>query len=336
MKYLFLALLLSSLSNERAFIVSEVMQSKEPVRGIAGYSKGGRPIEAYYFPGKSDERALIIGGVHGSELSAIEVAKSVIEQLSKDRSNYYSVIVIPCLFPDNTNTASLYPAQIGSMSNIGRYSHSVSADPNRQMPSLGTAFHEHDPVDHAGRTIEAENQLLLKIIQEFRPTRIANLHAIRSGEKAGVYADPRTDSRGYALEYGSDSSIAVGMAMYIEANGGNAPGNKVYKKPTALYHADPVVAPEGQKQKRNLHGSKLPNNRGYGVSLGSWASTAVDDPMDPANNRPAIRLFTIEFPGCKRPEDYGDPAQRKSCRQQIDAYAGAITGIFLDDFYSED
>jgi hypothetical protein len=335
MKFLYLALLLSSMHSEPAFVVSEVKQSKEPVKGIAGYSKSGRPIEAYYFPGNSNKRAMIIGGVHGSELSAIEVARTVIAQLTNDQSNYYSVIVIPCLFPDNTNTASLYPAQIGAVSNIGRYSYTGSADPNRQMPSLGTAFNEDEPLDHAGRLIEPENQLLLKMIQEFRPTRIGNLHAIRSVEKAGVYADPRTDSKGYALEYASDSILATGMAMYIEANGGNAPGNRVYKKPTALYHTDPPIAQAGQKQKRNLNGSKLPNNRGYGVSLGSWASTAVYDPLNPMNNRAAIRLFTIEFPGCRRPEDYGDPLQRQYCRHQVNAYAGAIATVFLDDFQSE-
>jgi hypothetical protein len=341
MKILFVAILMAigsgafadttTIIREPDFELSKVMQSKVPVKGIAGYSKNRLPIEAYYFPGKSEKRALIIGGVHGSELSAIEVAKAAVAQLMSDPTNYYTVIIIPCLFPDNTVMAAQKPSLIGSTDNIGRYSHAGSPDPNRQMPSLGTAFNEYYPVDHAGRMIEQENQLLLRIIQQFKPERIANLHAIRAIDQAGVYADPRTDHRGFALEYESDSSLAISMALYIEQNGGDAPGNKVYKDPSTLYHTDPHVAAPGEKQPRNLHGSRLPNNRGYGVSLGSWASTAVSDPANPKYDREAIRLLTVEFPGCRRAEDYSNPAKRQYYREQTAAYAGALTNVFLGD-----
>lgn len=317
------------------FIIPEVIQKGKQAKGIIGYSQKGRPVEAWYFPGKTDRRALIIGGVHGSELSAIEVAKAVIAQLRDNPDNYYSVIVIPCLFPDNMQVASLNPSQIGSTSNIGRYSHADAPDPNRQMPALGNGFDDDNPYDHAGRKIEPENQLLLQVIQQFQPQRIANLHAIRAIDQGGIYADPRTDSKGYALEYDSDSTLAIGMAQFIESHGGSAPGNTVYTNPTTLYRSDPPVAAPGHKQKRNLHGSRLPGNRGYGVSLGSWASTAVHDPEHHEFNRPAIRILTVEFPGCKRPEDYSNLSQQQYCRKQIGLYAGAITSVFLADFQVE-
>jgi hypothetical protein len=317
------------------FNVNTAFHSREPLSGIAGYSSEGRPIEAFYFPGTSDKRALVIGGVHGSELSAIEVARELLTKLPEDEQIYYSVIVIPCLFPDNANTARTNPSQIGSVFNIGRYSHKEAADPNRQMPALGKAFHKKNPVDFAGRLIEPENQLLLDFIQEFRPHRIVNLHAIRITEQGGVYADPRTDSRGLAFDYTSDSSLAVDMARYIEINGGVVPGNKLNKKPAALYHADPPAARPGEKQKRNLQGSKLPNKRGYGVSLGSWASTAVDDSDNAVYNRPAIRLITMEFTGYKRPADYDQPAVQQHYRKQVELYAEAIREVFLARNYEE-
>lgn len=321
--------------SEPDFIIPEVLQKGKQAKGIIGYSKKGRPVEAWYFPGKSDRRALVIGGVHGSELSAIEVAKTLIAQLRNNPDNYYSVIIIPCLFPDNMQTAESNPSQIGSTGNIGRYSHDHAPDPNRQMPPLGNAFNDDNPFDHAGRKIEPENQLLLKVIQQFQPQRIANLHAIRALDRGGIYADPRTDSKGYALEYDSDSTLAISMAQFIEDNGGDAPGNSIDKKPTTLYSCDPPVAEPGQKQKRNLHGSRLPGNRGYGVSLGSWASTAVHDPVHHHFDRPAIRILTVEFPGCKRPEDYQDLSLRQQCRKQISVYAGAISAVFLADFETE-
>lgn len=318
------------------FTVSMALYSRTALNGVAGYSKDGRPIEAFYFPGSSDKKALVIGGVHGSELSAIEVAKRLIEKLSTEGGNYYSVIVIPCLFPDNAYTAVTNPQYIGGVQNIGRYSYREAADPNRQMPALGRGFSREHPFDAAGRPIEPENQLLLQFIQEFQPHRIINLHAIRTQERGGVYADPRTDSKGRALGYTSDSGLAVDMGRHIESNGGRSPGNNLSKKPTALYYTDPLIVPAGEQQKRNLLGSRLPGNRGYGVSLGSWASTAVNDPARPSCNRPAIRLLTMEFPGYQRPEDYSIPAQQQHCSKQVTAYSSAIYEVFLGNVYVEE
>lgn len=300
--------------------------SKVAMKGVAGFSAQGRAIEAYYFPGNSDKKALVIGGVHGSELSAVAVAHTLIDQLSKQDSIHYSVIVIPCLFPDNAAMASYSPSHIGSVHNIGRYSGSTTADPNRQMPSPGKSFDAGNPVDHLGRNIEPENQLLLRIIDQFKPQRIVNLHAIRDTSRAGIYADPRTDSRGYAYEYGSDSSLAIDMASYIAENGGYVPGNKLNNQPTALYYCDPQVAAPGQWQKRNLHGAKLKGRKGGGVSLGTWASTAVEDER---NSRDAMRLLTVEFPGCKRPQDYTLLEQQDNCRNNIALYAASIRNVFL-------
>jgi hypothetical protein len=321
--------------NKVSFTVGKVINSSVAVEGIAGFSKQGRPIAAFYFPGTSNRRALVIGGVHGSELSAIEVANRLVAKLLRTEDIYYSVIVIPCLFPDNAVKASSNPAHIGSVYNVGRYSHSDATDPNRQMPALGRPYHSDNPFDYAGRPIEPENQLMLQFIQEFHPQRIINLHAIRTVEQAGIYADPRTNNRGMALEYGTDSSLAVDMAVYIETKGGSAPGNKLQKSPSSVYHADPPVKPAGEMQRRNLQGSKLPGKRGYGVSLGSWASTAVADQVNTAYNRPAIRLLTMEFPGYKRPADYKDPEARMNCIKQVELYAAAIREVFLGDKYLE-
>src|SRR5262245_37308658 len=49
------------------FTIEKIVNSPIALQGIAGYSKQGRPIEAFYFPGQSDKRAMVIGGVHGSE-----------------------------------------------------------------------------------------------------------------------------------------------------------------------------------------------------------------------------------------------------------------------------
>jgi hypothetical protein len=328
-----------SISNHPLFDVSDIslfINRKVAGKATLGFSEKGKPVEAYYFPGVSNKRALIIGGVHGSELAAIEVAKELIKQLQSGAPIFYSVVIVPCLFPDNAAIALRSPSQIGGTGNIGRYTHAQAVDPNRQMPSLGKQFDSRTAFDHLGRFIEKENQLLLELINGYRPQRIVNLHAIRDTAHAGIYADPRTDSKGIALGYETDSSLAIDMARYIQQSGGSVTGNELEQHPSALYCKDPNIAPKGFFQKRNINSSVLIKGKGHGVSLGGWASTAIEDSVNPTNNRDAIRLITMEFPGYKRPVDYNTIAQQNYYQRQVQLYAAAVKTIFLENYYTEE
>jgi hypothetical protein len=316
-------------------VLSKILTARKASNFILGRSQQGRDVEAYFFPGTSNKRALIIGGMHGSELSSIEVAKQLLQQLKTGDSIFYDVIIIPSLFPDNAEAAKQLPSKIGGVENIGRYSFPGAVDPNRQMPTPGQAFDEEDVLDHAGRKIENENAFLLDLIDQYRPQRIVNLHAIRDTSHAGVFADPRTNEKGIALGYETDSSLAVTIAKHIKQNGGYIPGNCLHKKPTALYYKDPQPAPAGFFQMRNFSGSALPGKRGGGVSLGTWASTAVADQEDPTKNRDAIRILTMEFPGSRRPSDYTQINEQAFYQQNIELYAAALKNIFLKEYFVE-
>jgi hypothetical protein len=313
--------------------LKDILSRKRPVQSVLGHTSGNRPIEVFYFPGTSDQKALIVGGMHGSELSSIEIAGKIVKELSKGGMSYYNVIIIPCLFPDNAASA----AKAGGSrmeTNQGRYSHDDAVDPNRQMPALGMTFNNAIPVDGKERLIEKENQLLLELIQTYSPSRIVNLHAIKDISKAGIYADPRTDCNGVALGFETDSLLAVKMASFIRKSGGIIPGNKLSDDPTALYYTDPHIAGVGSLQKRNTEGSKLPNERGSGISLGSWASTAVCN-GNAEFFRPAIRLITVEFPGYKKSAEYKTTAEQKKWSRQTNLYAAAILNYFLENYFVE-
>ena len=337
--FLFASTVTENKSEELIFdqdALKRILEEGKTTRFLLGYSKQMRSIEAWFFPGTSEKKALVIGGVHGTELSSTEVAKTLIKKLLQGEEHYYNVIVIPCLFPDNAATAKENADAIGSTANIGRYSFATAADPNRQMPSPGKPFDEGSGKDHMGREIEKENQLLLRVISLFKPQRVANIHAIRDIEHAGIFADPRTDSKSYALGFETDSSLAIEMALMVGKNGGHVPGNNVNKKPTALYYKDPTPVAKGIFQKRNFAGSSLANNLGSGISLGTWASTAVSDATDPTLNREAMRILTIEFPGYKRPVDYKEATQVKYFNRQVELYASAIEKIFLREYFVEE
>ena len=315
------------------FSMTALLSEKKAGKYILGYSKKKTAIEAYYFPGTSSKKALVIGGVHGSELSAVEVANQLIKQLSKGSKPFYSVIIVPTLFPDNADAAQTYKHD-RIVQNVGRYSHPEAIDPNRQLPALGSPFNLNEAKDAYGREIEKENQLLLQLIQAYAPERIVNLHAIKDYSKAGIYADPRTDCECRALGFSSDSALAVSMAKFIDENGGNVAGNKIKTSPTALYYLDPKPAPLGQKQERNLVGANL-KGKINGVSLGSWASTAV---CDEANNysRSAMRILTIEFPGYKKASEYKYADDKKWHNDLVALYASSISKFFLQAFFVEE
>lgn len=316
-------------SHYSAGLVETWMKERKRSKTVLGYSQQNREVVAYYFPGTSNKKALVIAGVHGSELSAIEVAKQLLQLLSAGEMPYYNLVVIPCLFPDNADKALRLLAK--PVSNFGRYSSKESVDPNRQMPPLGKPFLKENPVDMYGRPIERENQFLLQLVQDYQPSRIVNLHAIKDITKAGVYADPRTGCDGLALGFQSDSSLALSMARFIESNGGYVPGNALQQSPTALYYHDPEIAPAGFLQKRNLNGSALANKRGSGVSLGGWASTAV---CDDEGKREAARLLTVEFPGYNPSFRYSGE-EKTRCALNTRLYALALRLIFAEANYVE-
>lgn len=314
--------------------LDRVLRINKPAQLLLGTTRKGRKVNAWYFPGSSDKRALVIGGVHGSELSSIEMAEALIARLQKE-APYYSVIVIPALFPDNAAIAMDRRDQLGSELNIGRYSHREAVDPNRQMPSPGKAFDEDHPTDHLGRTIEPENQFLLALIRDFRPLRIANLHAIRNTNYGGIYADPRTDNRSLALGYDTDSILAIEMARYVRQSGGNVAGNSLDRRPRALYYRDPKPVTRGLLQARNMTGSTLNGHRGSGVSLGTWGTTGIVQEADAGNDRVAMRVITVEFPGARRSVDHSIPEQREHCRRQIEWFAAAVEYVFLGEVMVE-
>lgn len=183
-------------------------------KNLLTYTKKARPVELWYFPGRSNKKALVVGGMHGTELPSIEIARHLIERLACGEKPFYTVLVIPCLFPDNAATA-LQAKNSRLTTNAGRYSNEHAADPNRQMPEPGKPFLLPAPQDAKNREIEPENQALLQLIQWYQPHRLLNIHAIRDQSKAGIFADPRTDCRGIALGFETDQELALAMARHI-------------------------------------------------------------------------------------------------------------------------
>jgi hypothetical protein len=182
-------------------------------------------VAASRFAGQSSDVALIVGGIHGNELTGVQVADRLIKTLQAAKTPpALTTIVIPQLFADGRfrldrakdptryilGEKSLY-AQQGQ--------HSMDIEPNRNLPRVGESYadvrarlarHGVELIDYYDRTFDymtskldailadmmlAENRILVQLIEQEKPTRAASLHGktayARLGDGPGIFMDPR-------------------------------------------------------------------------------------------------------------------------------------------------
>ncbi|HEX8693771.1 MAG TPA: DUF4157 domain-containing protein [Longimicrobium sp.] len=297
------------------------------------------PVKAYFFPGRSQERALVIGGVHGSEQSGIEVVEELRRSLaSAPKAPYFTTILVPVLFPDNEAYQRAYlaanPAERGT--NVdndkgGRYSRigpkqKTLIEPNRNLPRPGESL-ATGLTGLKGKTtgkalsgslltdtMLPENVMLVALIEHFKPSRIASVHAHRpsstKGDAPGIYVDPRggidaSTDKALTAEGQADDKLAQDMLAAAGKLG--LPGN-----PGGTVHYASANTPA------------------QGTSLGDWAPVAVDEGkpgvQDKPGDRPAITTVTVEV------KNYWPSSDDKSGKMKglIEAHRAALQDVFLE------
>jgi hypothetical protein len=145
-------------------------------------AKKPRPIKAFFFRGSTDRRALVIGGVHGTEKQGIDVAEILVKDLqSAGMTPVLTTIVVPSLFPDNAARGSRNSGKTPTNRNFPHPSKSLADARNKK----GTAF------DALGEVILPENVLLMELMERFKPERIISIHGTHHLGAAGVTYDRR-------------------------------------------------------------------------------------------------------------------------------------------------
>lgn len=289
-------------------------------------SKKQRPITVRYVAGRTERRALVIAGVHGSEVQGIEVAEQLIKDLSDPRNQpEMSVVVVPTLFPDD----AAYRNREGP-----------GAHPNRNFPDPSKDLAASGGKDALGEAIRPENVMLMELVERFTPERIISIHGTWDPSKAGVSYDPRAltaDEEARAVSWGvspdsdeanappglvnarragaqqaaddQDKALALGAASLIDdrtSTGGPARGG--------LKHPSVAGNYKGNAAKPNY--AHWEGGIDKGVSLGGYAS------------KRAISIFTVEPPDNKKLDEYKGAAQ--AARDlEIKAYAEAVRTILL-------
>jgi hypothetical protein len=150
-----------------------------------------RPIEAFFFRGSSDRRALVIAGVHGTERQGMEVAQDLIHDLQPPAPPpVFSAIIVPSLFPDDAASRSREAGSTPTNRNFPPPSEDLAA----ATAAGGGKAVDASKNSKGSRTREIlpENQLLLQLIEKFHPERILSLHGTSGPGSAGVFYDSRS------------------------------------------------------------------------------------------------------------------------------------------------
>ncbi|MBC7821440.1 MAG: DUF2817 domain-containing protein [Planctomycetaceae bacterium] len=143
-----------------------------------GKSVLGLPIVGHYF-GTTGPKTLIFAAIHGDEANTAFVANQLVEHLTKNPDAFYGrrVAVVPVVNPDGlargtrTNTREIdlnrnFPAKNFAVGKKGRY------------------FGGEEPAS------EPEAQLLIQLIDDWKPDRIITLHAISRGKHGNNFDGP--------------------------------------------------------------------------------------------------------------------------------------------------
>lgn len=220
---------------------SDLLLAQRILRGKLGDTTGlkvGRktakpsPIQVFFIPGASTDRALVIAGVHGSEAQGVEVAEMLLKDLQAAKTApHFNVILVPTLFPDH----------------LAFREREFATETNRNFPLTDTAVTDYKDVadktvegkattrriavDAAGKEIQDakkkqrilhENVLLMELIDKFKPTRIISIHGTHTHSSAGVFSDPFfiTKSEQAAIETaaGADAARDVKAAGLAEGS----------------------------------------------------------------------------------------------------------------------
>lgn len=143
-----------------------------------GRTAGGRSIQAACF-GLGPGRVLLIGSIHGDEPEGLPLVERLASELAAGsvRSPCATILIVRNLNPDGTAA--------GTRTNIN------GVDLNRNFPASNWQPQAPEPRYYPGTrpSSESETQVLLELLDCFRPDRIVVLHSTR-GEPMVNYDGP--------------------------------------------------------------------------------------------------------------------------------------------------
>jgi hypothetical protein len=311
-------------------------------------ASSAQPVVAYFFPGVTPRRALVIGGVHGSEVQGARVVESL-RTLLETRSRagnppHFTTILVPVLNARTHDPALQRQGQRYIPRNpTDRPSSSTEAtgiEPNRTFPTPGEDYRDararaaagqpelvYPPppgtrppraTGHEATEMIPETRALILLIERFRPERIASVHAHsigssaagRLGDDPGVFVDPAQERRPDGSLHERAGSRGLGERMLTEGQ------RRAAGLPPAVRDGrrNPFLGNVGGDV---TYSPNAPHPRGY--SLGDWAPV-------PTGTREGITTITVEVPQYGRENR---PPSAAQTQQVEELHRDLLAEIFL-------
>lgn len=146
----------------------------------AGASRDGRPLLYRDFPPSQPpqrpSRVLLIGGIHGDELSAVSIVFQWMRKLEQERLQPFHWRVIPSANPDGLFAS---PSSRVNRGGVDLNRNFPSGDWNRRALAYWKSKTGSDPRRYPGKSAlsEPETRWLVEQIREFKPDAIVSVHA---------------------------------------------------------------------------------------------------------------------------------------------------------------
>jgi hypothetical protein len=311
---------------------------------------------AFFFPGRSNRRALIISGVHGDEKRGVQVVQSLQKLLAAKsvagNKPFFNTILVPVVIPRTRATSKRnVPGGIGMDSKGTVVCREV--EPNRNFPlpredftvaqtrgkSTATApelmirdasgsLRPPRGVDRTSIRMLPETRILISLIERFQPERLASVHDHSLQQSCHA-------CNGKATKCGGE-----GPGIFVDPRGID-PKSGLVTNNTQVEDDDRLARRMAEEALRRLPCSisliksafpPFAGNQAFfpltvryfspqrveGNSLGDWAPV-------PAGGRPGIATLTIEVPKYRS-------AQAAAERRVIDLHRDLLQEIFLEPF----
>lgn len=150
------------------------------LQATAGRSVRGQPLLLRDYPATPAQtpprRILLLGGIHGDELSSVSVTFQWMQKLEQQRSRPFAWRVIPCANPDGLMSR---PASRVNARGVDLNRNFPSADWARKALAYWTQRTGKDPRRYPGPSSlsEPETRWLQQQLHEFRPDAVVSIHA---------------------------------------------------------------------------------------------------------------------------------------------------------------
>jgi hypothetical protein len=313
--------------------------------------KNSQLPSAFFFPGRSDHRALIISGVHGDERRGVKVVQSL-QRLLATTKPFFTTILVPVVIPRTQAGAGQrnVPGGMG-MSKAGTVK-CRQVEPNRNFPLPGeglvaarargssspnAAELVFQPAsgslrnprgdDESSIRMLPETRILISLIERFQPERLASVHdhSLKQnchpcngrkikcgGEGPGIFVDLRgIDPTSGAITNNTQVEQDDRLARRMV----EAALRRLPCSISLLQSAKIFPPFAGNQAFFPVEVRYFSKQRVEGNSLGDWAPV-------PAGGRPGITTLTIEVPKYKS-------AQAAAEKRVIDLHRDLLQEIFL-------